>query len=174
MEDAIMGKDGLFAQIDAFESAYEYDASYMRELYERSAQAFSLFNAARTMASYYKDLPAEAHYTAAITVMQHEDCSGCLDLNYQLAREAGISEDIISALADSPDQLPPILQDVRLHTQLCLSTGALDPAVVARIEKRYGKAAFAELTICIVGVRMYPGIKRALLKLQSCSIAKPK
>lgn len=174
MSESESDKKEAFDQIAAFEAAYDYDASYMRDLYERSTSAFSLFNAVRAMTAFRHDLPAEAHYAAAITVMQMEDCSGCLDLNFKLAREAGVSEEIIAALAGDPDKLPSILQDVRLHTKLCLGTGAVDEEVAARIEKEYGSAAFAELAICIVGVRMYPGIKRALLKMQSCNAGEVK
>lgn len=163
-------REEVYDQIAAFEDAYEYDASYMRDLYDRSPVAMGLFDALRPMTSYRQDLPPEAHFIAAITVMQHEDCSGCLELNYKLAREAGVSEDVLDAVTHGPEKLPPVLQDVRAHTLACLGTGAVDVSVARRIEKEYGPAAFAELAICIVGVRMYPGIKRALLKMQTCSV----
>ncbi|MCA9166575.1 MAG: carboxymuconolactone decarboxylase family protein [Planctomycetales bacterium] len=167
---SMANKSEAFSQISAFESAYGYDASYMRELYELSPVAFALFRDASKMAGYHQELPAEAHYTATITVMQAEDCRGCLELNYKLAREAGVSAETLASLAGNVDQLPPHLQDVRTHTQLCLGTGAIDTEVAARIKANYGPRAFAELVLCIVGARMYPGIKRALGKLQSCSI----
>ena len=174
MNSSTFDKQETFAQIHAFEAAYDYDASYMKDLYERSEKAFSLFNAVRVMASYRENLPPEAHFTAAITVMQEEDCAGCLELNYKLAREAGVSEETIAALAEAPDTLPPILRDVRQHSKLCIGTESVDEEVASRIEEHYGKAAFAELAICIVGVRMYPGIKRALLKMQSCAVKESK
>ncbi len=169
IEQAAASRAEVFRQISAFESAYDYDAGYMRDLFDRSTVASQLFNALRPMASYYQKLPAEVHFTAAITVMQQEDCSGCLELNLKLAREAEVSEDILSSLSHSPETLPPILQDVRKYTRDCLRTGPVDEAVARRIEEHYGKEAFAELATCIVGVRMYPGIKRALLLMQTCT-----
>lgn len=162
-------RQDIFAAIEQFESAYDYDASYMRDLYERSPAAFGLFDAARRMAAYFDALPAAAHFVAAITVMQHEDCGPCLRLNEKLAVEAGVRREVLDALAAEPAALPAELQDVRSYTTGVLS-GQVDEAVAARIESQWGPAALAELAIGIVGARMYPTIKRALLKAGVCEL----
>ena len=166
-----LDEHSVYQAIDQFEAAYDYDASYMKDLFQRSPEAFALFGALRPMTSYYKELPPEAHYVAAIAVMQNEDCGSCLELNLKLAREAGVDENILKAVSSAPDSLPAELKDVYNHTLSCLGTGTCDESQAARIEEHFGKAAFGELALCIVGTRMYPGLKRALLKMQSCSIS---
>ncbi|GAB5517485.1 carboxymuconolactone decarboxylase family protein [Rhodopirellula baltica] len=158
----------MLAEIEAFESAYGYNADYMKDLFARSPESFRRFRAARPMTMHYDQLTAEAYFTAAITVMQQEDCSGCLELNVKMAKEAGVSEQLIEQMVKSPECLPAELKDVRDHALNCLGAGAIDEEVALRIERHFGEAAFGELAIAIVGVRIYPGLKRALMKMQSC------
>ncbi|MEO9595596.1 hypothetical protein [Rhodopirellula bahusiensis] len=160
----------VLAEIEAFESAYGYNADYMKELFERSPESFRRFAAARPMTMHYDQLTADAYFTAAITVMQVEDCRGCLELNVKMAREAGVFDELIQQIIESSDKLPTELKDVREHTLNCLRGGAVDEEVASRIQQHFGHAAFGELAIAIVGVRIYPGLKRALLKMQSCQI----
>tara|TARA_R110002072_G_scaffold12630_6_gene54235 strand:+ start:31425 stop:32048 length:624 start_codon:yes stop_codon:yes gene_type:complete len=158
----------IVAEIEAFESAYGYNADYMKDLFARSPESFRRFVAARPMTMHYEQLTAEAYFTAAITVMQEEDCSGCLELNVKMAKEAGVSELLIEQMVGSPERLPAELKDVREHTLNCLGVGSIDEEVALRIERHFGSSAFGELAIAIVGVRIYPGLKRALMKMQSC------
>ena len=169
-EDVADRKEAVYSMIEQFESTYQYDASYIKELYDRSPEAYSVFEALQPMAAYYRELPPEAHFVVAITVMQYEDCGECLELNFKMARDVGVDESVLTALVNSPESLPPELKDVREHTLLCLGTGSADEAVARRIDEHYGPAAFAELAICIIGTRMYPGLKRTLLKMQACSL----
>ncbi|WDQ15097.1 hypothetical protein [Rhodopirellula sp. P2] len=160
----------VLAEINAFESAYGYNADYMKDLFARSPESFRRFVAARPMTMHYDQLPPEAYFTAAIAVMQEEDCRGCLDLNVKMAKEAGVPDGLIEQMVGAPHDLPAELKDVREHTLNCLRGGAIDEQVAHRIERHFGHAAFGELAIAIVGVRIYPGLKRALLKMQSCQI----
>lgn len=160
----------LHDQISDFEQHYDYDAGWMHDLLNRSAAAFAQFDSARPMTVYHDQLPTEAHYTAAITVMQAEDCGPCLELNLKLALEAGVDRAILQTLLHQPDSLPQPLSDIRRHTLSVLNGDPPDQETATRLEAHYGAAAFAELALCIVGVRIYPTLKRALLHENHCTI----
>lgn len=157
-------------QIRRFEQAYEYDGSYLYDLLDRTPAGFARFHAARPMTSFREHLPAEAHYVAAITVMQHKDCGSCLQLNLKMAREEEVDPELLRTLLESPDKLPAPLQDVRRHAALVIADQEPDGECAARIREHYGEAAFGELALCIAGVQIYPTLKRALLKASACQV----
>lgn len=162
--------EAMRAEIRAFEEKYNYNCGYMYQLLDASPAALKMFAAARPMTSYRDQLPADAHYVAAISVMQVEDCGPCLQLNLKLAAEAGVERALLQTLLEAPDALPEGLQDVRRHALAVARGESADPQCAERIKARYGAAAFAELALCIAGVRMYPALKRALLADTECAV----
>ena len=95
-----------------------------------------------------------------------------MQLNLKMAIESGVSQKILDSLTRSADDLPPELADVRSHARAVAQGFSPDADVAARIEDGYGKAAFAELALCIAGVGIYPRLKRALMKETECSVVK--
>lgn len=158
----------LSDQITAFEQAYDYDASYLHELLAASPGGFDAFDRARAIAQYREALPAEAFYVAAVTVMQEEDCGSCLRLNLRMAMEAGVDRRLLEQLLNEPQDLPAEFLDVRNHARSVLRNELPDVAAADRIKQWFGEAAFAELGLCIVGSRIFPTLKRALLKAGAC------
>ena len=157
-------------QIRQFEEAYDYDCSYLHDLLDRTPAGFARFHAARPMTSFREHLPADAHYVAAITLMQQKDCGSCLQLNLKLAREEGVDRELLRAVLESPEKLPAPLQDVRRHAALVIAGEEPDAECAARIRSHFGEAAFGELALCIAGVQIYPTLKRALLMASTCQI----
>ena len=157
-------------EIAAFEKAYDYDCSYLYDLLERSPAAYDAFAAARPMTSFHGNLPDDAYYVAAISVMQIEDCGTCLQLNIKMALESGVSRDLLRTLLQTPDELPDPLGDIRRHALAVAGGDPVDSECAKRIEQHYGKPAFAELALCVAGVALYPRLTRALLKESECSI----
>lgn len=157
-------------QIDAFEQHYDYDASYMHDLLEKSPAAFQVFAECKRINSFRQALPAEAYYVAAVSVMEIEDCGPCYDLNLKMAREEGVAEAVLSSLVESPERLPAILQDVRAHALAVSNRQQPDQAIAERLIAHYGPEPFGELALAVATVRIYPSLKRALLKAGSCSL----
>jgi hypothetical protein len=102
--------------------------------------------------------------------MQHEDCGSCLQLNLKMAVEQGVARELLQTLLDAPEDLPETLQDVRQHTLSVVQGQVVDAECAERIKTALGRAAFAELALCIAGVRIYPTLKRALLKATTCAV----
>lgn len=158
------------SHIQAFGAAYHYDASYLAELYDASPGAYRVFAAAQAMSSFRETVPVDAHFVARVVAMQAEDCGPCTQLNLRMAVEAGVDRNLLATLLESPEQLPGPLRDVRAHVRAVTSGEAGDPECAARLVREYGDAALAELAVCIAGCRMYPTVKRALLKDGVCEI----
>ncbi|MCA9259437.1 MAG: hypothetical protein KDA61_09570 [Planctomycetales bacterium] len=156
-------------EIDGFCAHYGYDGQYMHDLLARSARSFSAFRSAMELTKRRSSLPVEAHFTATITVMQHEDCGSCLQLNLDMALEAGVSSTTVRQIIESSADLPAVLCDVRTHTLGALGAIPQEFGAFKRIEAAYGAEAVGELAIAIAGARMYPTIKRALHRATSCT-----
>lgn len=160
----------ILSHIDAFGAAYHYDASYLAELYQASPSAYQVFAAAQAMSTFRETLPLDAHFVARVVAMQAEDCGPCAQLNLRMAVEARVDRGLLTILLESPEKLPGRLGDVRAHVCAVTSGEAGDPERAARLVREYGDAALAELAVCIAGCRMYPTVKRALLKDGVCEI----
>jgi len=165
----VRNKQKILDQIQQFDQHYDYDSSYLLELLADADEAFAAFDSGRSMIGYRSKLPADAYYVAAITVMRIEDCGTCLQLNLKMALEAGMESSILRLCVEAPDKLPTHLRDIMLHAQAVSLRESPDPEGAARIKERYGNTAFAELALLIATVRIYPLLKRAMLKATSCS-----
>lgn len=157
-------------QLRAFGDAYQYDTSYLITLLEASPEAYGAFAAGMSMSSFRDALPPDAHYVARVSAMQADDCGPCAQLNLRMAVEAGIDRALLETLVERPDQLPDMLRDVRAHTLAACRGAEPDTACADRIRAHYGEAGFAELAVCIAGSRLFPTVKRALMKAGACEI----
>lgn len=155
-------------QIADFSAAYDYDASYLAGLVDASPGAYAAFAAAQPLGQFRATLPLEAHWVAAVSTMQAEDCGACLQLSLKRAVQEGIDRARLRQVLDAPETLPSLLADIRsLARGVC--EGAPDDLERAeRLRAAYGDAGVAELAVCITGCRIYPTLKRALSKMGVC------
>ncbi|TWT37493.1 hypothetical protein KOR34_24450 [Posidoniimonas corsicana] len=165
--------EALHDEIRAFEQHYGYDAAYLHDLLDRSPAAFEVFLSARQMSSFRQALPADAYYTAAVTVMQRLDCGACLQLNLRMAIEQGVARELLDTLLDHPEDLPPVLSAVRQVALDVHQQRQPREEIVRTVEDAYGAAAYGELALCVTGTAMYPTLKRALRKEAACAIGRP-
>lgn len=154
--------DAIREQIEAFGTAYAYDAGYLTRLLDDSPGAYETFTAAQAMSIYRDSLPLDAHFVARVATMQAADCGPCAQLNLRMAVEAGVDRTILRALIDEPNGLPEALRDVADHAREVITGAVTDPERAGRLRACYGDAAFAELAMAIVGSQIYPATKRAL------------
>ncbi|MBU6435448.1 MAG: carboxymuconolactone decarboxylase family protein, partial [Nitrospirae bacterium] len=65
------------------------------------------------LARFRRALPPETYHVARIATARHEDCGTCLQMEIQLAKQAGVRVPLLHAVLDeSPCSLPPELAEV--------------------------------------------------------------
>ena len=157
-------------ELDAFGQAYAYDTGYLSQLLQTAPEAYAVFQAAQGLSIHREHLPLDAHFVARIASMQADDCGGCTQLNLRMAVEAGVDRELLRTLLESPERLPEPLRDVRDHALEVARAPLPDPDRAERIRRHYGDPAFAELGVVIAGCRIYPTLKRSLLRMESCPL----
>jgi len=157
-------------RIAAFERAYEYDMSYVRDLVEADPRAARLYGRAVAIGQYRKDVPLAAWCAALLTTVMAEDCGPCTQLGVTLAERAGVDPAVLRAvLARDLKALP---EDVALAVRFAEATLAHDGAADAlrdEIVKRWGKRALVALGFAITAGRLYPTLKYALGHGKACT-----
>ena len=155
--------------IEKFERAWNYDASYMRDLIDASPRAAWLFARATAIGRFRRDVPLDAWCAAGITAVRHEDCGPCTQLGVTMAERAGVRPDVLRAvLADDLESMPP---DVALAWRFTRATLAHDPSADdyrAVIEERWGRRGLISLAFAITAARLYPTVKYALGHGKAC------
>jgi hypothetical protein len=153
-----------------FGRRFDYDVSYLLELADISPEAFRAFEAAMPMSRVQKAAPAEALHIAKIAGMRAQDCGPCTELSLKLAREAGLAESVIQGALHGGKGLSPEQLEIHDYARAVALNENLDPGLLFRLEARLGKAAVAEIAVNLVGVRIYPTLKRALGHAKSCAL----
>jgi hypothetical protein len=162
------------AALQEFEATYDYDTTYLRKLANDSPGAYDAFAQAEGMSAYRKALPLDAHYVARIATMLVEDCGPCTQLNLRMAVEAGVERNTLDRLLHNPEELPEPLQDVRDHARAIVGEGDVTPERVERLRANYGDEGVAEIAVVVLGSRIYPTLKRAMLADQKCILGELK
>lgn len=152
----------MHRRINAFEKAFDYDASYAHFLVDVDTEAAQAFNEMTLQARYRKDIPPELYYAATLPAFMAEDCGPCTQLSLTLAAYEGVSADIRRAIVTGDRKAMPA--DVRLAHDYARAT--LDHAPEAmelreEIVKRYGRRALVSLAMGMILARTYPTMKYA-------------
>lgn len=155
--------------LQEFGRHFDYDVGYLMELAEASPEAFRAFEAAMGMSRVRTVAPVEAVQIAKIAGMRAQDCGPCTELCLKIAREAGVEEAVIQGALRGGKGLNAEQRDIHDYARAVALNEEMDPELLPRIEARLGKAALAEIAVNLVGVRIYPTLKRALGHAKSCS-----
>lgn len=153
-----------------FDRRYDYDSSYLLELYDASPGAFRRFARLTAAASYRRKAPAGAYFAAKITAAMAEDCGPCAQLAVDMAAEAGVPTDQIRATIDADETA--MSDEVGLGHRFARAVLPSEPTGEdphAEIRDRWGDGALAELALCVTSARMFPQMKRGLGRAQSCA-----
>ncbi len=171
--NTISAPDPLAASRQAladFGRHYDYDVGYLLELADASPEAFRAFEAAMPMARVRKAAPVEALHIAKIAAMRAQDCGPCTELALKIAREAGVAEPVVQGALRGGKALDAAQRDIHDYARAVALNEDMDPALLSRLEARLGKAALAEIAVNLVGMRLYPTLKRALGHAKSCAL----
>lgn len=160
----------LLKAIDRFEQAWNYDASYMRDIIDASPRAAWLFSRVTALGRFRRDVPLEVWCAAGITAVRYEDCGPCTQLGVTMAERAGVSPEILrTVLSDDPATMPP---DVALAWRFTRATLAHDAAADEyrhRILERWGPRALVSLAFAMTAARIYPTVKYTLGHGKACT-----
>lgn len=160
--------DSTRAGLREFSTRYRYDTGYMERLLGMAPAAYERFAAAMGMSQAGESLPVDARFVAKAATLLGDDCGPCLQLTLQMAVEAGVRRELLGALLDRPDELPPPLRDVYRHARQVVAGENGDGERIERLRAAFGDQGFGEICVLIAGARLYPTIKRAMGAASSC------
>ncbi|WP_339735977.1 carboxymuconolactone decarboxylase family protein [uncultured Gimesia sp.] len=158
------------SEIDEFETRYQYDSTYLRELLVESPDGYAKFVAFKPLACHQEQLDPETYWIAKLAAMQVEDCGECLQLNVRFALESHVSREIIEAVLQGGDGLSEELRDLYDFAVQVASSSEIDSALERRIQSRFDRGALLELGICIATAKVFPTIKRAAGYANRCRL----
>jgi hypothetical protein len=158
-------------RLDAFARSFNYDTSYMSEMYDTSPRAFWKFSKVATLSQHREDVPKEAWYAAKIVATVAEDCGPCAQLVVDMAARAGVSGPALRAIVNQDERaMPP---DAALGYSFAKAVLARDLAesdrLRAQVETRWGRRAVVSLALAIASSRVFPAVKYALGHGRACS-----
>jgi hypothetical protein len=161
----------VLRRLAAFEHDFDYDTSYLRDIYEASPRAFFRFSKIAGISNYREDVPKEAWYAAKLAATLTEDCGPCTQLVVKMAEREGISPEAVRAvLTGNEEAMPP---DASLGFRFTQSVLRRDIAESDRLRRevlnRWGKKALVSLALAVASARVYPSVKYALGHGHACA-----
>ena len=144
---------------------------YLRHIADVAPSAFLKFSLFTPLSRHRKALSPAAYHIARITAVRHEDCGTCVQMEVNLAQQAGVASDVLRAAAlGSPDDLPDDLREVAAFALAVVTASEDTEAVRARLRERYGESGLVELALGIATCRVFPATKRALGYATACRL----
>jgi hypothetical protein len=157
-------------RLGAFERAFAYDASYLREILAVSRRAFVRVARLQPLAAHREEVPPAPWYAAKLVATMHEDCGPCTQLVVDMARGGGVSPDVVrSVVAGRTDAMPA---DVLLGYRFARAVLARDASADElrdEVMRRWGRRGLISLALGIAGSRLYPTLKYALGHGRTCT-----
>lgn len=165
-----MLKAFLARQISRMESAWGYDASYMRRMLAASPASLLKFGMVSQMVDR-RAAPAEALAAAGIVGTLAEDCGPCTQISADMAAAAGARPEVLRAILAGDEAT--MGEDARLAWRFARASLARDLEAVEplreEIVRRWGDRGLVALGLQLTAARMYPTIKYALGYGKTCS-----
>jgi hypothetical protein len=156
--------------IRPFERAFDYDASYMRDVLAASPAAFLKFSLVSGMVPRHA-APLEALTAAGIVGTMREDCGPCTQIGVDKALKSGAKPAVVRAIlaGDVAGMGETAALAYRFaHASLDRDLETADP-LREEIARRWGETALVAIALTLTMARMYPTLKYALGHGKSCS-----
>lgn len=159
----------LRRKLDAEKKKLGESMDYLRHIVDVSPACFMRFASIMPFANSRTTLPKEAWYVAQIVTLQHEDCGPCLQITLNLARQQGVSAELIRATLDGHcENIHSELADVYAFSKSVIS-GHDDAGLRDKLRVRFGDRGLIELAYAIASARIPPTVKRVLGFAKNCS-----
>jgi hypothetical protein len=156
-------------RIAAFEKAWNYDSSYVRDILDADPRALLAFGKVAGIGEYRKGVPLAAYYAAKIVAVMSEDCGPCTQLVIDMAQKAGVEPAVLRAIvAKDVDAMP---DDVALAAGFAEATLRHAPEADAKrdaIVDCWGQRGLVSLAFAITAARIFPTVKYALGHGRAC------
>jgi alkylhydroperoxidase family enzyme len=144
---------------------------HLRHIAGTSLTALGKISLLAPLGGHRRALPADAFHVARLLATLHEDCGDCVQIEVNLARNDGVSPQIIRAVLDrQPRDLPVELNGVYRFTEAVLDRTGDDEWLRDQLRNIYGDEAVVELALAIATARFFPTTRRALGYAKSCSL----
>lgn len=169
-----MSTRNYLQEIDQFESHYQYDGTYMRELLEFTPEGFIKFDHFMPLASHQGTLDPETYWIAKLAAMQVEDCGDCLQLNIRMALENNVSKQVIESVLNGGNGLASDLRDLYDFATHVADHAVIENELMERINASFNKTARLEIALCIATAKVFPTIKRTLGYTKNCRLVEIK
>jgi len=156
--------------IRPFERAFNYDASYMRDLLAVRPLTFLKFSIVTGLVPR-GDAPVAALAAAGVVAALREDCGPCTQIGVDMALKGGASPAVVRAIlaGDEAGMGETAALAYRFaHATLDRDLEAADPAR-DEIVRRWGQRGLVAIALTITTARMYPALKYALGHGKTCS-----
>jgi len=159
----------LRRQIAKFERAWNYDASYLREMVDIDPQALLAFGKVQAIGDYRKDVPQAAWAAAGIVSVMSEDCGPCTQLGIDMAERGGVDPAVLRAIvARDFAAMPDAVALVVRFTEATLRHAPEADELREDVVRRFGKRGLIALAFAMLAGRMYPTVKYALGHGHTC------
>jgi len=154
----------------AMESRYDYDVRYMQDILKTDIKAFLKFMGFQTMSSHSGNVPAAPLFAAKIRAIIWDDCGPCTQLVVNMALEAKVSPDIVSAIIERElNKLPEDIALVVRFTELVLAHNPEADELREKILGLWGSEGLIAIAYGISSSRVYPALKYTLGYGNACS-----
>jgi hypothetical protein len=163
----------LRRRLDAFERAFNYDVSHMREILAASVPAFRRLSRLRAMDQHREGVPAAPWYAAKLVATMHEDCGSCTQLVADMALGEGVPPEMVRAVVSG--RAEAMDRDVALAHNYARAVLSHDPAadqLRAEVVRRWGRPGLVSLAFGLATSRMYPTLKYALGYGRACTVVR--
>ncbi len=160
----------LRRRVAAFERAWNYDASYIREMVDIDPRALMIFGKVQGLSKYRKDIPPAPYCAAGLIAAMSEDCGPCTQLGIDMAERAGVDPAILRAIVARDYQAMPY--DVALAARFTEATLRHAPEaddLRDEVVRQWGKRGLLSLSFAMLAARMYPTLKYALGHGKACT-----
>jgi hypothetical protein len=156
--------------IRPFERAFDYDASYMREVLAASPVTFLKFSMLSGLVPR-RAAPAAALAAAGIAATLREDCGPCTQIGVDIAERSGVPEATLKGILAG--DVAAMGETAALawrfaHASIDRDMETADP-LRDEIVRRWGDKALVAISLSIVTGRLYPTLKYALGHGKACS-----
>ena len=151
-------------RIDAFEKRWGYDSAYLREILEASPKAMLRIALAQPLLKHREDLPLDVYAAAQITATQAADCVPCLELGIEMARRAGLADDLLDAIVAG--DVAKMTDGASLGYRFARAVVERDVAEAGRVRgevlRTLGRRALVSLSIAVATASFYPTLKHGM------------
>ena len=157
--------------LEGFQNHFNYDTTYMQTMLKENVNAYATFEAFLPMASFKEVTASDVIFVVKLTSMKNEDCGACLQLNVDMAVEAGVDKEIIKEVVfNEGKNLSKQLKEVYDFTLAVSNNENIDSKIYDKMNEQYSKAVMTEIALAIASTKVFPAIKKVLNDFHSCSV----